>query len=629
MANFGRYLKPQVLDRAYLQDEPDDDAAEGREDPSAAANKNKDVRNKRRGGQNKDRHFGHSHDTLPLCTTLALVPEFSPKTCKFGERCNRLHDLRKYLKEGRRGDLDSFGGKCPVYEAQGKCTSGWRCRFLSSHSTEVEREDGRSELVLLENGKPAAATERDEDDLSRPGVLNNVAVQVKHDLSRKRIAFEKSDPYIKWMSDEAAIAKSNYKKSQDTQKEESEEQRASFTEPPLRPSEKRRVYFGRETPVLAPLTTQGNLPFRRLAVELGAQLTYSEMAMTMDLMGGKKPEWALMRAHESEVSPPKVSPGHGPAGYDNSRDLKFGAQVAANQPWVATKATEAMAMFLPHLRVIDLNCGCPIDAVYQTGAGSGLLDATTKLERIVRAMNTVSGEIPITAKLRIGTKAAPGQDTAKKNIARLAFGGSYSRDRLGAPGCAAITLHGRTRQQRYRKPADWAYIAECATLIKSYHKDKDAMADTVREPETNTLANGERLFFLGNGDCYSHVDYFNHVDNAGVDTVMIGRGALVKPWIFEEIQAGQFLDKSSSERLTYIEKFAKYGLELWGSDEMGIGTTRRFLLEYLNFACRYIPVGLLDYLPPVLNERAPAYKGRNELETLMASGNYKDWIKIR
>ena len=138
-----------------------------------------------------------------------------------------------------------------------------------------------------------------------------------------------------------------------------------------------------------------------------------------------------------------------------------------------------------------------------------------------------------------------------------------------------------------------------------------------------------KIYFLGNGDCYSHVDYNSHLEEGKVDSVMIARGALIKPWIFEEIQQGQYIDKSASERLALVEQYVRYGLETWGSDEMGIGVTRRFLLEWLSFAYRYVPVGILEYLPPSLQDRPPAWRGRNDLETLLGSGNYKDWIKIR
>ncbi|EEY21243.1 tRNA-dihydrouridine synthase [Verticillium alfalfae VaMs.102] len=371
----------------------------------------------------------------------------------------------------------------------------------------------------------------------------------------------------------------------------------SVPEAPLKPSEKRKLYFGRDTPALAPLTTQGNLPFRRLAVELGAELTYSEMAMGLPLIQGTKADWTLLKAHESELVPPKAG---GPIvqGYDNAKDIKFGAQISANQPWVAVKAAECLKRFVPHLRVIDLNCGCPIDMLFKAGGGSALLEAHGKLERMVRGMNTVSGEIPVTVKIRTGVRN--NRPTATSIINKLAFGAREHRERLGAPGCAAITLHGRSREQRYTRRADWSYVAECAALIKSYNDTKDADTDTIREPDASTLPNSKdgKMYFLGNA------------------------------WLFEEIEKGQYLDKTATERLGYIEKFVRYGLEAWGSDELGIGFTRRFLLEWMSFTHRYVPLGILEHLPPSLNDRPPAFRGRNEMETLLASNNYKDWIKI-
>ncbi|KAL8950182.1 MAG: hypothetical protein Q9183_007541, partial [Haloplaca sp. 2 TL-2023] len=136
------------------------------------------------------------------------------------------------------------------------------------------------------------------------------------------------------------------------------------------------------------------------------------------------------------------------------------------------------------------------------------------------------------------------------------------------------------------------------------------------------------LYFIGNGDCYSHTAYQDSLSSSGVDSVMLARGALIKPWVFEEIAQNQYLDKSASERLDYVKEFCKYGLECWGSDEMGVGTTRRFLLEWLSFTYRYVPVGILEHLPPSLQDRPPAWRGRNELETLLGSADFRDWIKI-
>ncbi|KAI0392780.1 tRNA-dihydrouridine synthase 3 [Xylariaceae sp. FL0594] len=635
-------VKAEYLISLEAQEVVDDDAAEGAlpNENNATGKQEQDGgkkgTKKKQKGQNHNRSFGSFEDSLRLCNSRVLSNEFSPKPCKFGERCNMCHDIRVYLSEGRRPDVETLNGKCPVYGQYGYCPSGWKCRFVKSHSKEVQHEDGRKELVLLRESNQA----EDDNQDARPGVVNVVSADVKWDLARKKVVLEKSEEYIKWLDRDSEITHKLYnRKRQDTEdapadapaeRDELEELRAQFVDPPFKPSEKRKIYFGRETPVLAPLTTQGNMPFRRLCTDLGAQVTYSEMAMALPLIQGQKGEWALMKTHESELTSPRFTPGSGDVveGYDNSKDLKWGAQISGNQAWVAMKATEALTKFLPHLRVVDLNCGCPIDMVYQSGAGSGLLDTPNKLEKMVRGMNAVSGEVPITVKLRTGVR--DGRPTAQRLIERLAFGNADFRDRLGAPGTAAMTLHGRSRQQRYTRKANWEYIAECAALIQSYKDKKDTITDTILEPDASTQANtlDGKIYFIGNGDCYSHVDYFDHIDNAKVDSVMIARGAMIKPWIFEEIEKGQYLDKSASERLGYIEKFVRYGLEAWGSDEIGLGHTRRFLLEWLSFTCRYIPIGLLEYLPPNIQDRPPKYKCRNDLETLLASTNYKDWIKI-
>ncbi|KAI1324813.1 hypothetical protein F5Y16DRAFT_380008 [Xylariaceae sp. FL0255] len=634
-------IKAEYLISSEIQETPDDDAAEGsianndnvtaKPDPRGGNDKRGKNKKKQKGGQNHARTFGHFEDALRLCTSRILHNEFSPKPCKFGDRCNMCHDLRRYLAEGRHPDVDTMGGKCHVFETYGRCPSGWKCRFVNSHSKEIEHEDGRKELVLIQEEQ---STEQQEDDWdARIGVVNAVSSDVKWDLARKKVRLEKSEEYIKWLDRDTEVVNKVYNKKDisETEKQDAlEELRAQYVAPPLRASEKRKIYFGRETPVLAPLTTQGNLPFRRLCSELGAQVTYSEMAMGVPLIQGHKGEWALMKTHETELASPRFNTGASEVvqGYDNSQDLKWGAQISGNQTWVVTKATEAITRYLPQIRVVDLNCGCPIDLVYSTGAGSALLDTPNKLEKMVRGMNLVSRDVPITVKLRTGVR--DGKPTVQRIMERLAFGNPDFRDQLGAPGAAAMTLHGRNRQQRYTKKANWEYIAECAALIKSYKNKKDELTDTAMEPDANTQANtvDGKIYFIGNGDCYSHVDYFDHIDNAKVDSVMIARGAMIKPWIFEEIEKGQYLDKSASERLGYIEKFVRYGLEAWGSDEIGLGHTRRFLLEWLSFTHRYIPIGLLEHLPPNMQDRPPRYRSRNDLEGLLASGNYKDWIKI-
>ncbi|KAJ5682715.1 tRNA-dihydrouridine(47) synthase [Penicillium macrosclerotiorum] len=619
-----------------------DDAAEAashaeRDDEKKGKKKNKPK------GQNTNRSFGSSKDAKGLCTSRTFSPEFSPEECQFGEKCRFEHDLRVYLKEHKREDLTTFDGICPAWDVHGKCPAGWKCRLVGSHSTERETADGKKELILIEDEERKAKAKPLVSFATSEGMVNIISNEDKVALARKREHTPRANEYNTWLTkvsqelekqlhgrfqEEGDAAQTNGDAEKAKEKEEKEENRARFSDPPFLPSEKRRIYFGPETPTLAPLTTQGNLPFRRLCIDLGAQFTYSEMAMSMPLIQGSKSEWTLLKSHQSEMLPPTIVPGPNVVqGYDNSKDFKFGAQIAANKPWQALKATEVLSKFTPNLRVIDLNCGCPIDLVYREGAGSALLDHHSKLEKILRGMNAVSQEIPITVKIRTGTR--DNQPTSQKLVERLVLGGYESSFLNGGPaGVAAITLHGRSRQQRYTKTADWSYIAECAAIINRLNEQTDVITDTIHEPDARYQPNGGKTYFLGNGDCFSHFDYDDHIRNAGVDSVMVGRGALIKPWIFEEIQSGQYLDKSATERLAYIERFARYGLDAWGSDEFGVGTTRRFLLEWLSFAYRYVPLGILEYMPPHINDRPPAWRGRNDLETLMASGNYKDWIKI-
>nr|POE59291.1 trna-dihydrouridine(47) synthase [nad(p)(+)] [Quercus suber] len=630
--------------------EADDDAAEasGKNPMEFAGGRGG---KKTKGGQNHARQFGSSRDAIELCRSRAFVNEFAPQVCRFGEGCKFTHDLRKYLEDGKRKDLDTFGGICPIWQAKGRCNAGWRCRFAKSHSKELVTDDGRKELVLVDrigNGAFNGGLIEDDEDAG-VGVVNAVSIADKITLRKKKYPTKQSDRYLEWLNKAikaqeeadrqnraARDARNDDGDVNDEQQpfndgDQQHEHRARYIEPPFRASEKRRIYYGPETPVLAPLTTQGNMPYRRLCVSLGAQVTWSEMAMGIPLLQGEKGEWALMKAHESETLPPKYAPKNIVHDYNNSKDLKFGAQIAANKPWLALNTAEVLTSLCPNLRAIDLNCGCPIDMVCRQGAGSALLDTPGKLEKVLRGMNAVSRDVPITVKIRMGTKDKV--PTAEKLCTRLVVGGPDAQYHGEEPcGVAAITLHGRSKQQRYTKSANWEYIAECATLVKNLRQTRAEITDTAREPDGRDLApntNSDGLpYFCGNGDILSHVDYNEHMDNAGVDSCMIGRGALVKPWIFEEVATNQYLDKSATERLTYIDQFCKHGMEYWGSDEIGVGTTRKFLLEWLSFSCRYVPIGLLEYLPPKFGDRPPAFKGRSDLETLLSSSNYKDWIKL-
>lgn len=167
-------------------------------------------------------------------------------------------------------------------------------------------------------------------------------------------------------------------------------------------------------------------------------------------------------------------------------------------------------------------------------------------------------------------------------------------------------MHGRSRLQRYTKLADWEYIESIAAANPS-------------KP------------VIPNGDILSYTDYYDKLEKYPSLTpcAMLARGALIKPWLPLEIKKKEHYDISSSERFDMLKQFVSYGLEHWGSDTQGVNTTRRFLLEWLSFLYRYVPVGLLEVLPQGMNQRPPIHMcGRDDLETLMLSSHYQDWVKI-
>ncbi|AYU77799.1 conserved hypothetical protein [Leishmania infantum JPCM5] len=321
--------------------------------------------------------------------------------------------------------------------------------------------------------------------------------------------------------------------------------------------------------VLAPLTTVGNLPFRRICKSFGADVTLSEMAVVFNLNRLQKSEWSLLRRHESE-------------------DI-FGIQLAVSRPQEAATFAQALEASGFSYDFLDINCGCPVEKIVKSGCGCGLWKRTGRLRDVVESL-AIHQSRPVAIKCRIGLD----EDTPTLH---------QQIHRYSTWGAAAVTVHGRSRKQRYTKFANWDYVDQCAQLTS--------------------------LPVIGNGDIMSLEDVLEHRERQPhITSHMIGRGALIKPWLFEEIKSGQVKDISSSERLDMLKEFCACGMAHWGADERGVMTTRRFLCEWLSFLHRYVPVGLLERLPQRINERPPFYEGRDELETLMSSDSVKDWMRI-
>ncbi|KAN0139239.1 hypothetical protein V8E53_002740 [Lactarius tabidus] len=618
-------------------------------------------------GSNKGRRWAKVRDEIELCWRFA-----GSGKCDFGSECRFSHDIHAYLDAKPRDiffpststlsngppfvslpstdaneterledpSVDSVT-RCPVFEVTGSCRLGLKCRFLGGHVRKAE--DGT--VVLVEDAEKKALT------LAANTEHNSISPEALKLLRTKKYPTPVSDGYLQELKataeelegkenrlgvsaegdsattitanpdvelGEPCIEESNISNAvrphsvsavlagaaaepapTKLSPDEAHAQ-ADLPDVPYRFSEKRRLNWSNKT-YLGPLTTVGNLPFRRLCVTFGADITCGEMGLATSFLSGSKEEWSLVRRHPSETM--------------------FGIQIAGSKPITLVPTAEVLAKECNGIDFVDLNCGCPIDLVFRTGSGSALLDAAGKLGKILIGMNRALGEIPLTIKLRTGVKE--GRNNAHKLMPRI--GAEWN--------VTAMTLHGRTRQQRYTKLADWEYIKECVQAVRAREADEDL----------------PRIPIFGGGDAFSAEDYWSKVESSGVDGVMIARGALIKPWIFTEIKERREWDISSRERLELIRKvglsldirslvlvltlflfpqYAEFGLDHFGTDTAGINTTRRYLCEALSFQYRYIPIGLLEYLPPRINDRAPLFRGRDQLETLLASGDSRDWVKI-
>ncbi|XP_065774029.1 tRNA-dihydrouridine(47) synthase [NAD(P)(+)]-like isoform X3 [Muntiacus reevesi] len=549
------------------------------------------------------------------CASLSpKVPDAlseSAARCFYGDRCRFLHDVGHYL-ETKPADL---GPSCVLFETFGRCPYGVTCRFAGAHLGPEGQNLVREGLVQV------------------PPVRNGLDKALQQQLRKRKIHFKRAEQALRQLNrgplpgptSEATVPEGREAEGapeQDNCDIQLAPQEPDAVGPPsgplrtcgpltdedvvrLRPHEKRRLDISGKL-YLAPLTTCGNLPFRRICKRFGADVTCGEMAVCTNLLQGQTSEWALLKRHPCEdifgVQTPCLSywsraslthleeliaSARGQAGRPLTPCPPTRPQLEGAFPDTMTKCAELLNRTI-EVDFVDINVGCPIDLVFKKGGGCALMNRLAKFQQIVRGMNQVL-DVPLTVKLRTGVQE-------RVNLAHRLL------PDLRAWGAALVTLHGRSREQRYTKLADWQYIEQC-------------------------VAAAHPMPLFGNGDVLSYEDA-NRALQTGVAGVMIARGALLKPWLFTEIKEQRHWDISSSERLDILRDFTHYGLEHWGSDTQGVEKTRRFLLEWLSFLCRYVPVGLLERLPQRINERPPYYLGRDYLETLMASQKAADWIRI-
>ncbi|AXX86354.1 tRNA dihydrouridine synthase [Malaciobacter marinus] len=239
---------------------------------------------------------------------------------------------------------------------------------------------------------------------------------------------------------------------------------------------KEKINFSQPLMVLAPLAGYTDLPFRRVVKKFGADLTISEMISSN----------ALVYKSEKTLKMIEKSPTEDP----------YFVQIAGNKPELVRDAVEILNE-IDGIDGIDLNCGCPAPKVFNHGSGSNLLGDLKKLEEILSTVKKYNKKQYTTAKVRLGVN-----EKIPVEIGKV----------VEACGVDFVSVHGRTRAGKYKAPVDYDAIK--------------AMKEAINIP------------VIANGDIKDYNKAKEVLNYTNADGLMIGRGAIGKPWVFYQLKNG-------------------------------------------------------------------------------------------
>ena len=227
--------------------------------------------------------------------------------------------------------------------------------------------------------------------------------------------------------------------------------------------------------VLGPMAGVTDWAFRTVCAELGANITVTEMVSSRALVYKDQKSAALLRKNEGSLC---------------------GAQIFGNNPQIMAEAA-VMALESSGCDFLDINMGCPMPKIANSGDGCGLMRTPELAGDIVSAV-VKAVDVPVTIKCRLGW------DKGSLNVLEFT-------KRMEGSGAAMVTVHGRTRGMLYSGVADWDYIT----------KVKQQLSIPV----------------IANGDIVSGETAVKCLKRTGADGVMIGRATFGDPWIFAEAKA--------------------------------------------------------------------------------------------
>jgi tRNA-dihydrouridine synthase B len=282
-----------------------------------------------------------------------------------------------------------------------------------------------------------------------------------------------------------------------------------------------------ESPVfLAPMSGISDKPFRNIVKKFGVGLTFSEMITSNEsIINTNSVAKKILSTNEERIKAVQII-GHNPI------DMQRSAL------WCINRGAD----------IIDINFGCPAKKITNKLCGSAIMKDFTLAKNIISSVVKIS-QVPVTLKMRLGW------DSENLNACEIGYMAQQE-------GVSLITIHARTREQFYKGKANW----NCVRNIK------------------RKLS----IPLIINGDIKSLNDAKESLEQSGADGLMIGRGAIGKPWflnqVIEFLKNGNIIESPSFEiqKKTVLEHFRD--IVNHHGEKRGIRTARKHFIEYIKYS---------------------------------------------